>query len=181
MATNHLERRGITPPAIYKQQFFVLCGPPPARNRKALPRFLQKHWLASIIVLFFGVFLTEKAWAMYDYAGATMLYAWRCELLAGGLALLTICLYRTFRRWGIERRRRVVTRREHGKEINVLLCTPPPLSPAIQPISEPEFAITIERWTSHKPTEESLTQTTFSDELIAPDALVLKVEVKKAA
>ncbi len=184
MATNHFEQQGITPPAIYDQQFFVVCGPPPEGNRNALPRFFRKHWLALIIVLVFGGFLAEKAWAMYDYVGATMLYAWRCELLAGGLSLLTICLYHTFRRWGIERRRRVVARREHSKEINALLCTPPPLSATVQLIPEPEFAITIERWASHHPTrlsEEHLRQAQLPDEFIAPDALVLNFEVKKAA
>ena len=184
MATNQFDRRGSTPPAVYQQQFFVVCGPPPAGSRKTFPRFLRKHWLRSSIITFLGAFLAGKGWAMYDYAGATLLSAWRYELLAGGLSIFTIYLYRTFRRWGQERKRRVMARRKRNKEINILHHTPPPLSPFVQITPEPEFAITIEQWNTQETTrlsEEHLTPTILTDEVIAPDALVLNVEVKKAA
>lgn len=184
MATNHFERQGVPSSALSQQQFFVVCGPPPERNRNAFQRFVRKHRWGSFMLALLGVFLAGKVWALYDYAGATTWYAWRCEALAGGLSLFTLSLYRTFRRWSQERRRRVVARRKRNQESNALLCTPAPLSPAVQITPEPEFAITIEHWNSHEPTrlsEEHLTQTTLPDEFIAPDALVLNVEVKKAA
>ncbi len=184
MATNHFDRRGITPPAIYKQQFFVVCGPPSVKKRNALSRFLRKHWGGSVMLVLAAFFLAGQGWARYDYVGATTLSDWYCEGLAGGLSLFAIYLYRTFRHWGLERQRRVKTRYERSQEINALLCTPPPLSSSVQITPDPEFAFTVEHWDSHAPSqlsEDSVTQTMLSDELIAPDALVLNVEVKKAA
>lgn len=188
MASNHLERRGMTPPAIYNQQVFVVCGPPPKGKHKllAMPKLLRKYWLFSTIVAAFGICLLGIWWAQYDYAGAATLFAWRCELLAAGLSLFTMYLYRKFRRWGKERRRQVVTRQKRSEACNALLCTPPPLPDSghfVQPLHE-EFAITIEHWDSHTPTrlsEELPEPTQLPDEFIAPDALVLNLEVKKAA
>ncbi len=186
MATNHFERQSIAPPTIYNQQFFVVCGPVPAGNsgHLALQKLWREHWLGSLLVAAFGLYLAGSWWAMYDYAGAPTLFAWRCEWLAGGLSLLTLFLFCKFRRWGRERVLQDAARRERSEEIKAWLCTPPPLPASVQSSPKQAFAITIEHWTSNAPTrlsEEHLRQAQLPDEFIAPDALVLNFEVRSSS
>ncbi len=181
MATDHFERQGSSSPARHKQQFFVVCGPP-VSTRKALPSLLRQHWLVTSLVMLLGVFLAGVGWAMLGAPGATIMWGWRCELLALVLFVGTLSCHRTFRRWGQERNRRGAARRTGKPDLNALLCTPPPLHPLVQVTSE--FAITIEHWKSNEPQclpNEQLSPAALPDELIAPDALVFQVEVKKAA
>ena len=181
MATDHFERQGTSSPARHKQQFFVVCGPP-VSTRKALPSFLRKHWLVTSLVMLLGVFLAGAGGAMLGAPGVTIMWGWRCELLALALSVGTLCCYRTFRRWGQERKRHEAARRTRKPDLSALLSTPPPLHPLVQ--VRPEFAITIEHWKSNEPEclpDEHLPPAALPDELLAPDALVFQVEVKKAA
>lgn len=186
MAMNQFERNGMTSTAIYNQQFFVVCGPIPEKNGTfmALRRFLQDHLLSASILVAFGLFLLGSWWGTVDYPGATALLLWRCELLAGILACLTIFLFRTFRAWGKERVQCKAKRQEQNDVMGVLLCTPPPL-PEVEPVSpQPEFAITIEHWKSDVPTRLTAPYIRIEqlpDEFLAPDALVLNFEMRERA
>ncbi len=181
MATDHFERQGSLSPAQHKRQFFVVCGPP-VSTRKALPSLLRQHWLVTSFIALLGLLLAGAGWALLGAPSATIMWAWRCELLALVLSMGMLFCYRTFRRWGQKRKWRGAARRTRKPDLNSLLCTPPPLNPSVQ--ITPEFAITIEHWKSAEPhclPDEQVPPTALPDELIAPDALVLQVEVKKAA
>jgi hypothetical protein len=190
MATNHFDRQGIPEQTVYNQQFFVVCGPIAETNSPSvmLRKLWREHSLSVSVVVIFGLFLLGSWWGAMDYPGANELLAWRCELLAGILSLLTISLFRTFRRWGQERAERVISQRKSQREpsemVNLLLCTPPPLSDEMPIPAQPEFSVTIEQWKSHAPTpmnEASIHIQQLPDEFIAPDALVLNFEMKRAA
>ncbi len=181
MATDHFEQQGSSSSARHKQQFFMVCGPPVSK-RKALPNLLRQHWLVTSFIALLGVLLAGAGWAMLGAPGATIMGVWRCELLALALSVGTLCCYRTFRRWGQERKWRGAARRTRKPDLNSLLCTPPPLHPLVQ--VTPEFAITIEHWKTNEPQclpNEQLPPAALPDEFAAPDALVFQVEVKKAA
>ncbi len=185
MATNHFERHGVTPPTVYNQQFFVVCGPiseetgPLALTRK----LWREHSLSVSVVGVFALFLLGSWWGAVDYPGAVALLIWRCELLAGILSLLTVFLLLTFRRWSQERAQRIIARRGSSEPGSILLCTPPPLSDEVPLPAQPEFSVTIEHWKSHEPmplSEASMRIEQLPDEFLAPDALVLNFEMRNA-
>jgi hypothetical protein len=185
MAPNDFERQGIPTQTVYNQQFFVVCGPIAQTNSLSdwLRKLWHKHLLSISVVGVFGLFLLGSRWGASDYPGATQLLKWRCELLAGVLSLLVLFLFRTFRRWGQERAQRVITQRKPSETINLLLCTPPPLSDDTSIPTQLEFSVNIEQWKSHAAmplSEPYIRNEQLPDEFIAPDALVLNFEMRDA-
>ena len=188
MATNQFGRQGSTPPTPSGQKYFVVCAPPPIANKKlrAIRRYLRKQFWRALSLVIIGVSLFAFWWMWETLREAGTVIYWWCEILAGGLSLLTLWLYHTFQGWGRERRRPATRPQKKSEEITPWLCTPPPLldTDNIVYLPQEELAVTIEHWITHQPvalSEAEATQTTLTDEIIAPDALVINIEVDKAA
>ncbi len=178
---------GVLSTTSSQQPFIVMCGPSPEAQKK-LPnvrKFLRHHLAASSLLAAFGLFGLGSWWAVHDFPGWDGVTDWGCEILASVLSLLVILLYRTFRRWGLERAMMARARRERNEELSALLHTPPPLEAGFEsraPHKE-TIAITIEEWRSHVPaqlSEDYLQRVQLPDEVLAPDALVLQFERKEA-
>lgn len=182
MATNHIQQQRFHSMGYGDQQFVMLCGPSKEHRALGTPKLLREHPVWSVVIGGFCLFLLENLWSMYDYVGATVIWQWRSEILAGIISLLTLHLYVTFRSWQQEREQRANQRHERVEEFHSLLCTPPPLTePTTIHQAEKEYFLTIERWASQEPycwSEKQCEEFKLPDEFLAPDALVLNVEWK---
>lgn len=174
------------PSTSFSQPFIVLCGPAPDAQKKfaAVRRFLRQHRGASLLLAAFGLFCLGSWWAVNDFPGWANVSNWGCEILAGILSLLIVQLYRTFRRWGVERTMRARFHCEQNEELSAIFCTPPPLQAGVQSATQcrETVAIIIEQWKSHLPaqlSEDYLQRVQLPDEVLAPDALVLQFESKE--
>ncbi|HEX4947818.1 MAG TPA: hypothetical protein VFZ34_14195 [Blastocatellia bacterium] len=185
MATNHVHPHTIPSQTHFDQQVFVVYGPLPKIRTpwQTLRKRMREHSFWTILIAAGLLFGLRYLWTMLDYVGAATIYDWRVEILSISLSLLILFLFFTFRRWERERQRRVRKRAKSAPKINALLCTPPPLPVTTDALTNEEFTITIEYWASDEPvrlTEESSFHAQLPDEFLAPDALVLNVEIQES-
>jgi hypothetical protein len=182
MAINQLKPHRVNPNAFFNPQLFLAYGPPPeaTSKRAALRRFLHRHllWLLTGAVGF--LFWLEELWAARGYPGLPMLLVWRFELLAAGLSMLAGLLAWAIWKWRKTPIARPAKPSKHAEEINMLLCTPPPLAASANVSFKPRAPFTIEYWASYEAvpwSEDNLQMAELPDEFLAPDTLVLNIRL----
>jgi hypothetical protein len=182
MAINQLKPHRVDPNAFFNPQLFLAYGPPPevTSKRVTIRRFIHRHLLLLLTCAVGFLFWLEDLWAARGYPGLPMLLAWRFELLAAGLAMLAGLLTRAIWQWRKTRMAHPAKPMKQGEEINLLLCTPPPLAASANVSFKPRATFTVEYWASYDAvpwSEENLQMAELPDEFLAPDTLVLKIRL----
>lgn len=172
-----IQHQRVEPHTHFDQQYFPVYGPRPVRIGKlaTLRQAFRYHWLGLLMMLGVGLFCMESIRAFTGYGGGLTLQQWGCEILATLLLLLTLALYRRFRQWGQERTmrkmRRIQSTQKADTLVNQLNITPPPLT---------TFLLTIDYWASREAipiSEYHYELAQLPDEFIAPDALILNIQL----